>query len=443
MKKTISIIGLGKLGASMAAVYASKGSAVIGVDINPKIVATINKGLSPVVEPGLSELIKTNQSRIRATTNTPKAVAESEIVFIIVPTPSLKNGYFSLVYIKKACQAIGKALAKKDSYTLVVLTSTILPGDSLERIIPILEKTSGKKCGQDFGFCYNPEFIAIGNVIKDLKKPDFFLVGQYDNRSGELLEEFLRKISGPKVAVVRMNLPSAELTKISLNAYVTTKISFANNLAQIAQTIAGINVDEVTAALGMDHRIGPAYLKGGFGFGGPCFPRDNIAFSKMAGRKNVTAPLALSTHRYNEQLAKHIAKNIISHVPQEAIIGVLGLAYKSDTPVTEESHSIKLIKTFLKENFDVSVYDPLAYEFAKTELKDTVYYCRNLKECVSKSDVLIPANLDRNFRNLPQLLPVRKPKILIDPWRQFFHVRFTPNIKYIPLGVGPALSYHH
>ncbi|MFN3329538.1 MAG: nucleotide sugar dehydrogenase, partial [Pyrinomonadaceae bacterium] len=295
MVERISVIGLGKLGASMAACFAYRGFEVIGVDISPKVVDAVNSGKAPVQETGLDDLISANKERIRATLSHEEAVLNSDISFVIVPTPSDERGAFSLQYAAWAYKEIGKALAKKNGYHNVVLTSTVLPGSTRQVLMPVLEKESGKKAGKDFGVCYSPEFIALGSVIRDFLNPDFTLIGELDERCGEQLEQLYSKVVENGAPSARMSIENAELTKIAVNTFVTTKITFANMLAEICEKIPGGNVDVVTKALGMDSRIGHKYLKGALGYGGPCFPRDNIALSFIAKELGVSAELAKIT----------------------------------------------------------------------------------------------------------------------------------------------------
>src|SRR5215813_4065038 len=194
MSRTFSIVGLGKLGASMAAGIASRGHQVVGVDVSRSAVERVNAGHAPVQETGLDELINANRERIRATDQHEDAILNSELTFVIVPTPSDERGAFSLQYASFAFREIGKALAKKQGYHTVVLTSTVLPGATRYGLMPVLERYSGKECGKDFGLCYSPEFVALGSVIRDFLNPDFLLIGEFDGRSGEHLETCYREI---------------------------------------------------------------------------------------------------------------------------------------------------------------------------------------------------------------------------------------------------------
>src|SRR4051794_6601210 len=233
MSRHISIVGLGKLGASMAAAIASRGHEVIGVDITHRAVDAVNAGQAPVQETGLEELIAANRARLRATMSHEEAIHDSELTFVIVPTPSDERGAFSLQYALYAFREIGRALKAKKEWHTVVLTSTVLPGATRYGLVPALEHHSGKRAGDEIGVCYSPEFIALGSVVRDFLNPDFLLIGEIDARSGAHLETCYRDIVGPDVPVRRMTLENAELAKIALNSFLTTKITFANMLAEL------------------------------------------------------------------------------------------------------------------------------------------------------------------------------------------------------------------
>lgn len=436
----ISVVGLGKLGACMAAVYASKGHGVIGVDVNEQSVAAMNAGTAPVAEKDLETFIQNNKANITATTDVGIAVQDSEISFIIVPTPSDETGKFSTAYVEKACVSIGQALKSKSSYHLIVITSTVLPGDSVEKIIPVLERASGKKCGTDFGFCYSPEFIAIGTVIRDLLRPDFFLLGAFDARSGDMLEQFYATVSDNSAPVRRMSVPSAELTKISVNSYLTMKITFGNVLAELAEHIPGAHVDDITGAVGSDKRIGQAYLKGGLGYGGPCFPRDNRAFGVMATEWGVDVPFATATDTYNRSLIVKTVQKIKDVASMADPIGIIGISYKPGTNFSEESQGLLIAKELVEAGYKVHVFNPAGNDHAQKLLGDIVTYHASLASCATAGTVLFLTNSDAALAPLPGLLAqIEASKTIIDPWRQFMNVSFGPTVRYIPFGIGKKI----
>jgi UDPglucose 6-dehydrogenase len=439
MKTNYSIFGLGKLGASMAAAIACQGFNVIGVDINQHTVDQVNAGHAPVQETNLEEMIMANRERIKATLIHGEAILKSDVSFVIVPTPSDSRGAFSLQYAKWAFREIGRALADKNSYHLVVLTSTVLPGSTRYGLLPILEQESGKKCGEDFGLCYSPEFIALGSVIHDFLNPDFNLIGESDTRSGDLLQSCYSEIMANNPPARRMSLENAELTKISLNTFVTTKISFANMLADLCSRIPGGNIDVVSDALGCDTRIGRKYLTGGLGYGGPCFPRDNVALGFFARAVDYEASLAITTDLFNRSLAGRIGDYLSSILHPGSTVAILGLAYKPYSHVIEESQAIYLAKIMAASGYRVIGYDPLANELSRIELKDKAVILEDISTCLEHADAVVITTPDPEFRAL-QLddFPQKKPPILVyDCWRILREkLQGSPNIRYIPLGMG-------
>ncbi|HLC34099.1 MAG TPA: nucleotide sugar dehydrogenase, partial [Anaerolineales bacterium] len=248
--RKVAIIGLGKLGAPMAAAVASRGIQVIGADLDPSKVEAINRGEAPVRETNLAETIRAGHARLRATTDIRWAALEAEVIFIIVPTPSEPDGGFSLRHVLPALDEVGKAIGATAERRVVVITCTVMPGHTGGPIRERLEAVSGKKAGADFGLCYSPEFIALGSVIHDFLNPDLILVGESDAHTGELLEAFYKKVCQNEPVIARMNFVNAELSKLSVNTFVTTKITFANMLAHLCEQIPGAEVDVVTRAIG-------------------------------------------------------------------------------------------------------------------------------------------------------------------------------------------------
>jgi UDPglucose 6-dehydrogenase len=435
----ISVIGLGKLGAVLAGVMADKGHQVIGVDVNPAHVAAINQGLSPVREPGLDEMIRRNASRMSATDDIASAIARTEITFMVVPTPSGPDGTFSLKYVLNAIEPIARALANKSTYHVVVISSTVMPGSTAGEILPALERLSRKKCGPDFGLCYNPEFIALGSVIRDMSTPDMILIGESDERAGALLESLYRTVCPNDPPIARMNFVNAELTKISVNTYVTTKISYANMLAEICEKVPGGDSNVVSAAIGLDTRIGRKYLRGAFGYGGPCFPRDNVAFAKFAEMHNVDATLAKATDHINRRQVSRLADRILGMLPTGGTVGILGLSYKPDTEVIEESQGLMLARQLAKEGCRVCVYDPAAMTNAKGVLGASVTYSESMEACAAEASVLVIATPWKNFLSLrpEHMRQSGERPVLIDWWGMLPKAEFERVAIYVACGHGP------
>jgi len=433
----VSIIGLGKLGAPMAAVMAHKGNTVVGVDINPEFVKAIREGRPPVNEPQLAEMITASRERLTATQSYEEAILATDLTFIIVPTPSGPDGRFSLEYVLKAVEKIGAALRKKGAWHLVVLSSTVMPGSVDLHVLPALEKCSGLKCGKDFGLCYNPEFIALGSVVRDMLNPDMILIGESETRSGAILEELYTGVCESNPRIQRMNYVNAELTKLSVNTFVTTKISYANMLAQICETLNGADADVVTSALGCDTRIGSKYLKGALGYGGPCFPRDNIAFSALARENGVPALLAEATDELNRRQVPRMAELLLSHLPAGGTVGMLGLSYKPHTEVIEESQGVAIAKELASRGARVVVYDPAAMESTRRVLGDRIEYAASAAECAGQADVLAITTPWPEFKNLlPADLKQGVKPAIVDCWRVLPRAAFEGASEYITLGFG-------
>jgi UDPglucose 6-dehydrogenase len=426
----------------MAAVMAHKGHTVLGVDLNPAAVAAVNEGRAPVNEPGLQEMIHLNHERLSATLDYEEAILSTEVTFIIVPTPSDTDGRFTMRYVLAAAEKIGSALAKKKDWHLVVLSSTVMPGSTGGTMLPALERYSGKRCGPDFGLCYNPEFIALGTVIRDVLNPDMILIGESDERSGAILEEFYGGVceSGPRIR--RMNYVNAELTKLSVNTFVTTKISYANMLAQVCETLPGADVDVVTTAIGCDTRIGQKYLKGALGYGGPCFPRDNIAFSAVARANGVPALLAEATDQLNKRQVPRLAELILSHLPEGGTVGIMGLSYKPHTEVIEESQGLALAKFVAEKGVRLVVYDPEAMANARSQLPAGVVYASSVAECARQADVLAITTPWAEFRSLlpAHLKRSTPPPVILDCWRQLSRKEFQDAATYLTLGAGEIVQ---
>jgi UDPglucose 6-dehydrogenase len=353
----ISVFGLGKLGACIAATLAARGFDVLGVDIDPEKVRLLNEGQPPVQEPLLAETIQAGRPRLRATTDVREAVATDASCFI-PPSPSLPDGSFSSEFLLKAMQPLAKACREKGKKGhLFICNSTTTPGSVDAVLIPMLERELGGKCGQDFGFCYNPEFIALGNVVNGLLEPDMVLIGESDTESGAALEALYKKYNRNQPHIARMSIISAELTKISVNSYITMKISFTNQLRMIAEQFSNANIHDILGAIGTDSRIGKKYLRAGLSYGGPCFPRDNRLLAFTARQAGLEAPLADASDRVNQRTNQDLFEKVTKLVDKKDTVAVLGLSYKPDTYITEEAAGLFLAQQLKRHGYRVIVHD--------------------------------------------------------------------------------------
>ena len=445
MINDVSVIGLGKLGGTMAGCLASRGFNVIGVDVSQKAVDALNAGNAPAQETGLNELIRENTQRLRATLNHEDAILNSDLSFVIVPTPSDERGAFTIQYAAYAFEAIGKALAKREKYHTVVLTSTVLPGATRYGLLPILEKFSGKQCGKGFGLCYSPEFIALGTVIRDFLHPDFYLVGEFDERSGDALESVNARVALNQAPSKRMSIENAELAKLSVNSFVTLKISYANMLADLCERIPGGDVDVVSDAIGLDKRIGRRYLTGGFGYGGPCFPRDNVALNFIGKYLGASTPLLEVNDNYNRTISPRFVEKLTPHLKKGSTVAVLGLAYKPLSHVIEESAGIYLCLALSNKGFRVVGFDPLATEEAHAALQMHALVSDSLSACLQDAECILVTTPDEVFKALTpeDFLGNKKSVTIVDFWRCLPEaIHSHPNIQYVPVGrcIGQTTS---
>jgi UDPglucose 6-dehydrogenase len=438
MVKSVSVIGLGKLGSPMAACFAARGFRVHAVDLDAAKVDAINKGLAPVHEPGLAELIHEGTANLKASQDCEAAVRESDATFIIVATPSEPGGGFSLKYALPTCESIGKALRGKSTYHLVVLTSTVMPGSTEGEIKSALERASGKRCGVDFGLCYSPEFIALGTVIRDFYYPDFLLIGECDSRAGETLSEIYKSVCKNSPGVARMNFINAEITKLAVNTYITTKISYANMLARLCEKLPDADVNVVTDALGLDTRIGAKYLKGAVSYGGPCFPRDNRALAALAASVGASSGLAEATDRFNRAQIKSVAEIIKSHHSGSEPIAILGLTYKPNTDVVEEAFGLLLAQELGNSGVAVIVYDPSANAERVVASGKNISFAKSAEACIAASPVAVLATPWQEFRDMAKekWLRAGANRTIIDCWRSLPHLQNVDGINYVRLGFG-------
>lgn len=434
--KRMSIVGLGKLGLPLAAAMASRGYHVVGYDNDPAKIERIRRNVLPC-EPHLDELVRQYGKRLKFTADL-EAIRETSCTFVVVPTPSLKNGDFSIRYLHQALKAVGRVLRHKKEFHVVAIVSTVLPG-SMEKLRRTLEKSSGKKCPGQIGLCYNPAFIALGNVIHNFLHPDFILIGESDKASGETLERFYMHFCRSKAAIHRMNYSNAELAKIAVNTFITMKISFGNMIARICEQLPDAHSETVTRAIGSDRRIGTHYLKGALGYGGPCFPRDNKAFSFVARRLGLRAHSAEATDRVNRSQIDWLAAYVLEKVRPNDSIAILGLSYKPDTDVIEESQGVALAQALLKKNRKLVLYDPAAMPEAVKLFEGKVSFARNLDEALRKSQLIVITTPWKEFMSLnPNNLASSNghPKMVLDCWRILEDSRLGGKVDYIPLGVG-------
>jgi len=408
----VSVIGSGYVGSVTAACFANVGHEVVCVDIDEKKVEQINKGVPPIYEEGLEELLgKYAGKRLIATTDSEFAVMDTEISFICVGTPSGEDGSIDLSIVRAAAGNIGEALAKKESYHVVVVKSTVVPETTEKVVLPILEEKSGKKAGKDFGVAMNPEFLREGKAVYDFMHPDKIVVGANDRKAGDLVSELYRSFD---CEVTRTIPRTAEMIKYANNSFLATKISFANEIGNICKKL-GIDTYEVMQAVGKDFRISPNFLNSGAGFGGSCFPKDVKALIGKAKDIGYDPLLLESVIEVNEKQPLQMTEILQRKAgdPEGKKVAVLGLAFKNDTDDIRESRAIPVIAELLRLGARVSAYDPMAAENMK-KVFPTIEYCESAAEALKDTEACLVMTEWEEFKELDAEFEGMKEKIVID-----------------------------
>ena len=416
----VSVFGLGYVGCVSAACLARDGHTVVGVDVNPVKVEQVNGGHSPVVEPGLQDLIAeaVAAGRLRASLDPAEATRASEVSLICVGTPSQGNGNLNCGHVEHVAKEIGEALRDTPGRHVVVVRSTVLPGTLEERVVPGLEERSGRRLGVDLGVCMNPEFLREGSAIADYDRPSFVLIGESDGASGDDVARLYAAIDAP---VLRTTIRTAEMVKYVGNAFHALKVAFANEIGALCKA-HGIDGQEVMDLFCRDDvlNISRSYLKPGFAFGGSCLPKDVRALVYRAKQRDVETPLLNAVLESN---ARHLRRGVeLVEATGRKRAGVLGLSFKPGTDDVRESPTVALIETLVGRGYHVSIYDEhvdpsrLIGEnkaSLERELPHIAALMRSsIDEVVNEAEVVVVANGSAAFRRVPSLL--RPGQVLVD-----------------------------
>ncbi len=354
-KARLSIFGLGYVGAVSAGCFADLGFQVIGVDPDLGKLEKIRAGNSPIVEPGLDELLGRSwtQGRVLASDGARSAVEHSDVSMICVGTPTGSDGRVDFTFLDEVCSQVGAALAAKDDYHLVVIRSTVPAGTTAGRLLPILEGASGKTCGEDFGLCFNPEFLRESTAVSDFFNPPKTVIGAFDEQSGQLAMQLYDGIDG---RVIRASIEAAEMVKYVDNTWHAVKVSFGNEVGKLCKAV-GIDSHEVMDIFVLDHKLNLSayYLKPGFAFGGSCLPKDVRGITVQAKDLALDTPLLNSIMASNRAHIDH-ALRIIEGL--DGRIGFLGLTFKANTDDLRESPVLELMAALRRNGRDVVAYDP-------------------------------------------------------------------------------------
>jgi len=411
-----SVIGLGKLGLPFALFLASKNQHVMCCDSNEKIINKLKKNISPYIEPLTSEYLKKYNKRIVLENNFDNLIKYTEITHLVLPTPSLKNNSFSNKYLMECLDQLSKSLLKyKNKSHIINITSTVMPG-SCDNIFCNFLKSKGLKNEKDFIITYNPHFIAQGTTIFNLENPDFILIGS-DSKKGKKLASFYKKIYKNNIKISLLNTKEAEITKISINSYITTKITFSNFISEVCEKTKGVDSSLVLKAIGKDHRIGNSYLGVGTKYSGPCFPRDNKAldyFIKNKIKNSLPKFIDKLNDSQTDRIIRMIKKIISKYELNKFSIGIFGLTYKEKTSVIKDSQSYDLIEHLRKKyKGNINTYDNNVKPNHQFLNKYKLIFFKDINKFINKSKILILMYPSKNFIKFALN---SKNKIIIDCW---------------------------
>jgi len=351
----VSVFGLGYVGSVSAAAFASDGHHVVGVDVHPAKVEAINEGRSPIVEPGLEELMREahDAGRLRATLDTAEAVHATDMSLLCVGTPSRKNGSLDLTYLERVCEQIGDALATKPSYHVVVVRSTVLPGTTHDIVIPALERRSGKTYGEGFGVSVNPEFLREGTAIHDFRHPPLTLIGHNHAADASGTTALYASVEAP---LVTTSIRVAEMMKYTSNTWHALKVCFANEIGNLCKRV-GVDSHEVMSIFCQDDKLNLSsyYLRPGFAFGGSCLPKDVRALQYRAKEVDLDLPVIGSILGSNRLQIEH-ALEIVTRSGRKRV-GLLGFSFKAGTDDLRESPIVILAEALLGKGYELRIYD--------------------------------------------------------------------------------------
>lgn len=427
---------MGYVGLSLAAFLGNK-VRVIGVDANKNKINSLLSGIPPFYEPKLEyHLKRAIKNGLRFADQINKEIVSSDFVFITVGTPTDSNGKIDLTNMKSALASIAEHMTNLQNKPSIIIKSTVVPGTTMRVIKQILEK-NGLRESVDFDLLTNPEFLREGSAMQDTVSPHAIVVGGSNSKSIENLTKFYRTIYNKKQNIVETNNVTAEVIKYANNAFLATKISFINSIANICQKLPGTNVDKIAQIIGMDPRIGNQFLRAGPGYGGSCFPKDVqalISFANDIGYKPILFDAVKNTNSLQVNAVLNLIKHNLRNLTNKKI-SILGLAFKEDTDDVRESTSIKLVNLLLKHKCNVMVHDPKAIDNTYQMFREKIKYSKSLSDVLTGSDCAVIMTPWENYKYLKEkdFLKMRNP-LVIDT-RRILKLD-NKKILYIGLGIG-------
>ncbi len=408
----ISVVGTGYVGLVVGTCLAETGNDVICVDVDKNKVRMLQKGKSPIYEPGLEELLRKNlhEGRISFTTKLADAVRKTEIIFLALPTPQSEDGSADLRHVLAVAKDIGKYL---NGYKVIVNKSTVPVGTSIK-----VRQVIGKFTAHNFDVVSNPEFLKEGAAINDFMKPDRIVIGSSSQGAVHIMQEVYSPFVRTGNPVIVTDEHSAELIKYAANSFLATKVSFMNEIANICERV-GADVDMVRKGIGTDPRIGNQFLFAGVGYGGSCFPKDVSALAKTSEEHHYDFKILNAVQQVNKHQRKMFVKKIVEYFNDRVkgrLFAVWGLSFKPNTNDMREAPSLTIIAELLKRGVKIRAYDPVANEEAKKNFGNTIKYCVNNYEAVKGADALVVITEWNEFRrpDIDKLKSLMKRPVIFD-----------------------------
>ena len=441
MKEKISFIGLGKLGLPLSSLFAYNGVPVLGIDTNEKLIETLQDNMfTPFFEKNLGGLLDDAYGNIEYTTSYDGVMDETDVSVILVNT-QIGDSYSSEVVenvLRELCNELSQS---SKEYHLFILSSTVMPGVIRNKLIPMIEELTDRKLNKGFGFSYVPDVVKLGSVIYDFENPDVVIIGGSDYKSTSVTHDLYKTIPVNDPVTSQMTIEEAEIAKVTLNAYLVNKISFANFVSNLCESMDNVNVDNITNAIGYHKPIGHQFLKGGLGFGGTCFPRDTKAFIDFSRKLGHHASHLIATDSINEEQHDRLFKKVMSY--DKKSISILGLSFKPNTSVIQESPSMKLAEHLVIAGKEVNLYDSLCIEevesvfskFPYDRMRDepVINYYNSMKACFRQGEVVVVALPLEEFKSIDDSWKSHDDQLILDCWRVLNSSDFE-KIKYECLG---------
>ena len=435
----IAVIGLGFVGLTLSSVLASRGITTIGIDSDIKKCSKIAKGIPTFFEPNLEKTLKKALKEKLIITNKLYSINNCDFIFITVGTPEKKNGEIDLSFIKAVVSSVGKLISKNKKKPIILIKSTVIPGTMKNVVLPILERNSKKKAGKDFGLISNPEFLQESRAIQDTIKPHVVVLGGYRTKFMKKTEKFFSRFN-PNVPIIITNHQTAEMIKYAHNSFLSTKISFINQIANICQVIPDTNVDDVANAIGLDPRIGNLFLNAGPGYGGSCLPKDIKAIINLSSKLGVNPTLLTAVEKINKQQISHIVTLVKQNIGKinGKKLTILGVAFKPGTDDIRNSVSIDLVKRLLKLGAKITIHDPKALENARKIFHDNTKYVKSVPSALKDCQCAIIMTQWKDYEKINnKTIKQMAKKFIIDTRRVLYNKNL--DAKYYAIGLGQKI----